>query len=392
MSDSPLDGDILEAESLEELGEGPDGSVLDEGVLRDLPEYDAWDRGARSSQLPSLLLDRRLRIVRANNAFCRLFGCDPRVQGEYFTNFFSPFFTPGRSGELLRAVVSPEKRHSWTGSVERQGVDQMMITSAVMVVPQGVEEEPPRDVEEEPPRGVEEEPTALPQAYKAVCIDITSRDRTQLQDTFMSLLEAARLKDNDIGNHIYRVNKYAQALAQDVAGQAWAPEVDRQFIASIGLVAALHDVGKIGTPDDILNKAGPLESWEWDVMKQHTTNGAFILGTYPNPMAAEIALRHHERWDGSGYPHQIGLDRLPLSARIVALADVYDALRMRRSYKEPFTHEKAVQTIVNEKGRHFDPLLTSRFVAIAEDFRTIYSLLEDPLQQDGPHPADAELQ
>jgi HD-GYP domain-containing protein (c-di-GMP phosphodiesterase class II) len=383
VSDSPLDGDILEAESLGDLGEGPDGSVQDEGVLRDLPEYAAWDRGACRSQVPSLLLDRRLRIVRANNAFCRLFGCDPRVQGAYFTNFFSPFFTPGRSEELLRAVVSPEKCHSWTGSVERQGVDQMKITSAVMVVPQGAEEEPPR--------GAEEEPTAAPQAYKAVCIDITSRDRTQLQDTFMSLLEAARLKDNDTGNHIYRVNKYAQALAQDVAGLAWAPEVDRQFIASIGLVAALHDIGKIGTPDDILNKAGPLESWEWDVMKQHTTNGAFILGTYPNPMAAEIALRHHERWDGSGYPHQIGLDRLPLSARIVALADVYDALRMRRAYKEAYTHERAVQTIVNEKGRHFDPLLTSRFVAIAEDFRTIYSLLEDPLQQEGPRPVDVEL-
>ena len=205
----------------------------------------------------------------------------------------------------------------------------------------------------------------------------------------MSLLGAARLKDNDTGNHIERVNRYAQVLAEDLAGRAWAPEVDKQFIASIGLVAALHDVGKIGTPDDILNKAGPLETWEWDVMKQHTTNGAYILSTYPNPMAAEIALRHHERWDGSGYPHGLSQDLIPLSARIVAIADVYDALRMRRTYKEAYSHERALETMVREKGTHFDPLLTSRFIAVAEEFRSIFSeLVGHPVRRNAP-PAPA---
>jgi hypothetical protein len=373
-------GDIpQEAADLEEIAEAPEERRVEDEALLDSPEYAAWDRSARDSRIPSLLLDRRLRIVRANAGFCRLFGCDPRLQGTYLTSFFAPFFNPDRGEALLQAVLSPEAGFAWTGWAERRGADQLMTTSALMIEPQdGGADAEPREAAAAPPR-----------AYRAVCIDISSRDRALLQDTFMSLLEAARLKDNDTGNHIYRVNRYAQVLAEDLLGTAWAPEVDKQFVASIGLVAALHDVGKIGTPDDILNKAGPLETWEWDVMKQHTTNGAFILNTYPDPMAAEIALRHHERWDGTGYPHELGLDRIPLSARIVALADVYDALRMRRTYKEAYSHERAVETIVREKGSHFDPLLTSRFVAVAEDFRRIYSVLADP-PAPGSRPAGGE--
>jgi putative two-component system response regulator len=369
MSDAGRDELPQEALELEEIAEAPEERRVEDEALLDSAEYAAWDRSTRTSLVPCLLLDRRLRIVRANDGFCRLFGCEPRLQGIYFTSFFAPFFNPDRSEGLLQAVLAHETGYTWTGWVEKRGADQLLTTSAVMIEPQdsGVGG-PPADGAALPP----------PHAYRAVCIDISRRDRALLQDTFMSLLEAARLKDNDTGNHIYRVNKYAQVLAEDLLGTAWAPEVDKQFIASIGLVAALHDVGKIGTPDDILNKAGALETWEWDVMKQHTTNGAFILSTYPDPMAAEIALRHHERWDGTGYPHELGMDRIPLSARIVALADVYDALRMRRTYKEAYTHERAVETIVREKGTHFDPLLTSRFVAVSEDFRRIYSVLADP--------------
>ena len=373
-------GDVpQEAVDLEEVAEAPEERRVEDEALLDSPEYATWDRSARESRIPSLLLDRRLRILRANDGFCRLFGCDPRLSGTYFTSFFAPFFNPGRSEDLLAAVLSPETGFTWTGWIEKRGADQLLTTSAVMIEPQDGGTQAPADTPASP---------APPRAYRAVCIDISSRDRTQLQDTFMSLLEAARLKDNDVGNHIKRVNRYAQVLAEDLLGTAWAPEVDKQFVASIGLVAALHDVGKIGTPDDILNKAGPLETWEWNVMKQHTTNGAFILSTYPDPMAAEIALRHHERWDGTGYPHEFGLDRIPLSARIVAIADVYDALRMRRTYKEAYSHERAVETIVREKGTHFDPLLTSRFVAVAEDFRSIYSILADPPSA-GSRPAAA---
>jgi putative two-component system response regulator len=112
-------------------------------------------------------------------------------------------------------------------------------------------------------------------------------------------------------------------------------------------------------------------------MKQHTINGAYILSTYPNPMAREIALRHHERWDGTGYPHGWGQDLIPLSARIVAVADVYDALRMRRNYKEAYSHEQTVENITGERGTHFDPYLIDRFVETADNFREIFSEMAD---------------
>jgi response regulator RpfG family c-di-GMP phosphodiesterase len=206
---------------------------------------------------------------------------------------------------------------------------------------------------------------------------MTLEYRQLLQNTFASLLGAARLKDNDTGNHIERVNRYARALARRIQGDPRWPQVDRQFVESIGQVSALHDIGKIGTPDDILNKSGALEAWEWDVMKQHTTNGAYILSTYPNPMAREIALRHHEKWDGSGYPHALSGELIPLSARIVVYADVYDALRMPRAYKEAHSHDKTVQTIQSEYGTHFDPNLMEPFLSVSHEFDRIFAELLD---------------
>jgi HD-GYP domain-containing protein (c-di-GMP phosphodiesterase class II) len=257
----------------------------------------------------------------------------------------------------------------WNGRVERIGVDQLLNVSKIWVMPVS--------------STVQAGKISLqaiaerPRAFCAVCLDISTEYRQLLQNTFASLLQAARLKDNDTGFHVERVNLYARSLAEDLHGRPDAPEVDAQFVESIAQVAALHDVGKIGTPDDILNKAGKLESWEWEVMKEHTKNGAYILNTYPNPMASEIALRHHERWDGTGYPHGLNEELIPLSARIVAVADVYDALRMRRPYKEAFSHQKALETIRAERGTHFDPYITDRFLAISDRFDEIYGGLLD---------------
>jgi putative two-component system response regulator len=139
----------------------------------------------------------------------------------------------------------------------------------------------------------------------------------------------------------------------------------------------MHDVGKIGTPDDILNKEGPLSDWEWTVMREHTKNGAFILSSYPNPMAKEIALSHHERWDGSGYPYQLSGEMIPLAARITTIADVYDALRMERSYKPALSHDVTVQKMLEGKETHFDPFLVDVFVSIAKDFDRIYERNRD---------------
>jgi hypothetical protein len=323
-------------------------------------EFAAWRDCYLGDRLPSLFLDANLRIIKANESFCRLFGCETQMPGQYFTQFYTPFFDEKKSADLFRSARNAATGFMWHGRVERIGADQRLNVAKVWIMPLV----PPTD-------------GTMPDAYSAVCLDMTAEHRQLLHSTFSSLLEAARLKDNDTGNHIERVNRYARVMAEDLAAIPVAG-VDREFVESIGLVAALHDVGKIGTPDDILNKAGPLESWEWKVMQQHTTNGAYILSTYPNPLAREIALRHHERWDGTGYPHGLSGDLIPLPARIVAVADVYDALRMRRTYKEPYTHEQALKNMSDEAGTHFDAFLIQRFLGIAESFRTIFSELADP--------------
>ena len=197
-------------------------------------------------------------------------------------------------------------------------------------------------------------------AYEGIIDNITEENRNLLRGTFLSLLEASKLKDNDTGYHIKRVGEYARIISESLYGNPLYSEIDKEFIDNIHFLAPMHDVGKIGTPDDILNKAGPLNDWEWEVMKEHTINGAYILGTFPSPMAKTIALFHHERWDGKGYPYKVTERMIPLPARIVAIADVYDALRMKRSYKEPFTHEATVKEIEQEAGKHFDPDLVKR--------------------------------
>jgi putative two-component system response regulator len=187
-------------------------------------------------------------------------------------------------------------------------------------------------------------------------------------------LEASKLKDNDTGNHIVRVNFYSRRLSEELfrSKNPKYNRIDADFIDNIGFLSSMHDVGKIGTPDDILNKEGPLSDWEWTVMREHTKNGAFILSTYPNPMAKEIALSHHERWDGSGYPYQLSGEMIPLAARIVTIADVYDALRMERSYKPALDHESTKEKLMEGKESHFDPFLIDVFSSVENDFQHIY--------------------
>ncbi len=217
----------------------------------------------------------------------------------------------------------------------------------------------------------------LPALFSCTWDIITKEFKDILQNTFRSLLEASKLKDNDTGNHISRVNEYCRALSEYLYKNPDFPEISPSFIDDIGMLAAMHDVGKIGTPDDILNKEGPLESWERTIMNEHTKNGAYILSTYPNSMAREIALCHHEKWDGSGYPYGIFENMIPLAARIVAIADVYDALRSERSYKESFSHEKSKEIILSGRGTHFDPKLVDSFIEIEETFKSIFNRSED---------------
>ncbi|MDC7228028.1 MAG: HD domain-containing protein [Spirochaetales bacterium] len=216
-----------------------------------------------------------------------------------------------------------------------------------------------------------------PENFVGFIDDLTQDQNMMLRKTYLGLLEASKLKDDDTGNHIKRVGAYARKLSEECYQRKLFSQINLDFIENIHFLAPMHDVGKIGTPDEILNKRGPLDESQWSIMKEHTINGALILSNYPDKMASEIARAHHEKWDGSGYLFGLTGDDIPLAARITAIADVYDALRMKRSYKDAFPHSKAVEIIKKDRATHFDPVLVDVFESIADSFDSIYEALSD---------------
>lgn len=195
-----------------------------------------------------------------------------------------------------------------------------------------------------------------------------SRLERSHRDAIYMLSEAGHFNDNDTGVHVWRMAAYSAELAR-AAG--WSVESCRLM----ELAAPLHDTGKIGVPTHILAKPGPLDDAEWEVMRRHPEIGHEILSKSAAPvfqMAAQIALHHHERWDGGGYPHGIAGTAIPEAARIVAIADVYDALTMKRAYKEAWPAEQALAYIAEQQGRHFDPHLAGQFLALAPKLADIH--------------------
>lgn len=181
--------------------------------------------------------------------------------------------------------------------------------------------------------------------------------------------DAAHFNDEVTGVHIWRMAAYSGAIAR-------AAGCDEQFCRHIELAAAMHDTGKIGIPQAILQKPAPLDAAEWQIMKTHAQVGYDILSRASSDtfaMAATIALNHHEKWDGSGYPNAKAGSTIPIEARIVAIADVFDALTMKRPYKEPWPIEKAIQAIQDGSGAHFDPTLVAAFLGILPKIELIRS-------------------
>ncbi len=206
-------------------------------------------------------------------------------------------------------------------------------------------------------------------------------DNSELQ--FLSTLNAlARARDNETGNHIVRTQHYVNVLALRLrSDEHYLDLLTDSFIVSLVKAAPLHDIGKVGIPDNILLKKGPLTEAEWDIMKTHTLIGESILHSGDIEKddaqseviqtAINIAGSHHEKWDGTGYPRGIAGESIPLEARIMMLADVYDALVSNRVYKKAWTHEDAVQEINRDRGTCFDPLIVDAFIAEMETFREI---------------------
>lgn len=192
-------------------------------------------------------------------------------------------------------------------------------------------------------------------------------------DTIYRLSRAAEHKDEDTGAHIQRVSHYAAAVARRL-GQ---PD---SFIESLLCAVPMHDVGKIGIPDRILLKPGPLDPDEWRIMRMHAGMGASILSGSDSEllqMAETIALTHHEKWDGTGYPRGMRGEAIPLVGRITAIADVFDALCSKRPYKDPFPVEKALDIIRSETGKHFDPAVVEAFFAIQPEIMDITNRFKD---------------
>ncbi|MBF0423315.1 MAG: two-component system response regulator [Magnetococcales bacterium] len=215
-----------------------------------------------------------------------------------------------------------------------------------------------------------------------------TRKLEELQDVTMIAMGAlAEARDPETGNHIRRTQNYVRLLAGRLQDHPrFSDFLSPNTISLLYKTAPLHDIGKVGVPDHILLKPGPLTNAEFEQMKRHTVYGHDALAAAETALqgqedflvlAKQIAHGHHEKWDGSGYPASLAGDAIPIAARIMAIADVYDALISRRVYKPPFSHEKSVGIVRDGRGTHFDPDMVDAFLEIAESFRQTAETYKD---------------
>ena len=215
-----------------------------------------------------------------------------------------------------------------------------------------------------------------------------SRELAAIQDvTILAMASMAETRDNETGNHIRRTQHYVKLLAEQLRSHPrFADVLTDAFISTLFKSAPLHDIGKVGIPDRILLKPGKFEPSEFEIMKTHCKLGRDAIQQAEDRLglkvdfltvAKEIAYGHQEKWNGSGYPEGLSGDDIPVSARLMAVADVYDALISRRVYKEGMPHEKAEQIMKDGRGSHFDPDILDAFVASAQKFRDIAAQYAD---------------
>ena len=213
-------------------------------------------------------------------------------------------------------------------------------------------------------------------------VEQRTRQLAALQDAIIiAMASLAETRDNDTGHHIRRTQHYVRELAVCLREQPkFAGQIDDSFISTIYKTAPLHDIGKVGVPDRILLKPGRLTPEEFEEMKKHTIYGRDAIIAAEKSMdapenflltARDIAYCHHEKWDGTGYPQGLAAEGIPLSARLMAIADVYDALITKRIYKDAMPHEDAVKVIEAGKGTHFDPDVVDAFSSIKDRFAAI---------------------
>jgi PAS domain S-box-containing protein len=218
--------------------------------------------------------------------------------------------------------------------------------------------------------------------FASIVQDISERKKSERelarhQEAIIgSMAILAERRDHGTGEHIRRTKIYVQRLLELSGGERFYPPEHLPLLAQ---AAILHDIGKVGVPDSLLLKPGKLTPDEFEVVKRHTVIGGDVLGEAARILgeapfihyARQIIEYHHERWDGAGYPHGLKEEEIPFIARIMAIADVYDALVSERPYKGPIPHEEAVRIIVEGSGSHFDPRLVDAFLACADEFKAL---------------------
>jgi HD-GYP domain-containing protein (c-di-GMP phosphodiesterase class II) len=219
--------------------------------------------------------------------------------------------------------------------------------------------------------------TVLMRANHALEEEVERRTRAGLSirnGLIFGLAKLADYRDTDTGRHLERICKYSEILARELAPKY--PEIDRAWVERLKLASSMHDIGKVGIPDSILLKPGALTAEERSLMETHPLIGADTLVAIRRHvgdddllnMGIQVTLSHHERFDGKGYPYRLSEDQIPLAARIVAVADVYDALTSRRVYKPAMSHEQACRIIRESSGKNFDPVLVAAFERVHEEF------------------------
>ncbi len=329
-------------------------------------EKDQYFSVFQTTPQPILITDPEGTVTSVNDAFVAMYGYErneilgknPRILNpgrEVYENLgVSVFEYEKRFSELWSSVCDPEIK-SWRGELINRKKNGNLIWVNILV--SGVYSA----------EGKLTSVVGLP-TDMTVSRELAERSRVQLYQTIADLAE---LRDDDTGNHIRRVGLFAKLMARDYG-------MNQKYCDDIEVFAPLHDIGKVGILDSILRAPRKLSPEEFEVMKTHTILGHNIIkGKEEFGMAAAIIMGHHEKWDGSGYPRGLAGEDIPLSARIAAVADVYDALRSKRSYKRPWPHEEAVAYIQAGSGSHFDPDLVRIFAKLQSRFKAIYEELID---------------
>ncbi len=240
-----------------------------------------------------------------------------------------------------------------------------------------------RDQQEDYQRWLQEQKGALEERVREQVSEIAAAQ----QAAIFAMSKLAESKDPETGAHLERMRESCRIISEQLAKtEKYLGTIDECFVETIYAASPLHDIGKVGVPDEVLLKPGKLDAQEWTLMKTHTTIGAETLravhAQHPGndfiEMGIDIAQSHHEKWDGSGYPNGLVGEDIPLAARILPLGDVYDALTSRRCYKEAYTHQKSRNIIHEGSGNHFDPMVVEAFLETEDEFIRIREYFGDP--------------